>query len=96
MAGVMHYLFSIVWILTLVSMIVFRNKAIVFERDKGFKVYIEEEGVQMKRGTRPTRRQKEFLSQRRLDPDNWLIVKDRNEYIDIVNKGSSKVRRVLK
>jgi len=77
-------------------MIIFKNKTIVFENDKGLKVYIEEEGVRMKRGTRPTRRQKEFLSKKRLDPDNWLIVKDRDEYIDIVNKASLKVRRVLK
>lgn len=96
MSGVIHSLFSIVWILTLVSMILFRNKAIVFEFDKGIKVYIEEEGVQVKRGTRPIRRQKEFLSKKKLDPNNWLIVKDCNEYIDIINKSSKKVRRVFK
>jgi len=68
-------------------MIIFRDKEIVFERNKG---------VQMKRGTRPTRRQKEFLSKKRLDPNNWLIIKDRNEYIDIINKNSKKVRRLLR
>lgn len=50
----------------------------------------------MKRGKRPTRRQKELLSKKKLDPSNWLVVQDTSEYIDIINKTSEKVRRLLK
>lgn len=35
-------LFGIVWILTLVSMLIFKNKKIVFEWSNGIKIYFEE------------------------------------------------------
>ncbi|GEM_PF-3139440 len=104
MSGLGFSLFSIVWILTLVSMILFKNKVIVFEWEKGLKVYFEDnvcddvckEDGWMKRGLRPTRRQKEFLSNKKLDPIHWLVINDRDEYMEIINKNSHKVRRVLK
>jgi hypothetical protein len=50
----------------------------------------------MKRGKRPTRRQKEFLSKKKLDPGNWLVVQDTVDYMDVINKLSERLRRVLK
>lgn len=47
----------------------------------------------MKHGKRPTRKQKLILRKYKLDPDNWLIVKDCAECFEIVNKVSGKTRR---
>lgn len=48
MNGLVFSLFSIIWILTLAALILFRNNVIVFEWDKDLKVYLEKidyEGV---------------------------------------------------
>lgn len=48
----------------------------------------------MKHSKKPTRRQKMLLCRYRLDPDNWLIIKDCSECFEIVNKVSGKSRRI--
>ncbi|GMQ63529.1 DUF6906 family protein [Vallitalea maricola] len=46
----------------------------------------------MKHGKRPTRRQKQLITSKRLNHNNWLVVKDSRETFDIVHKTSGKVR----
>lgn len=46
----------------------------------------------MKHGKRPTKAQKIFLKSKRLNYDNWLVVKDDSKEIVILNKESNKVR----
>ncbi len=48
----------------------------------------------MKHGKKPTKRQCMMLERYRLDPKNWLIVKDCSECLEIVNRYSGKVRRL--
>ena len=48
----------------------------------------------MKHGRRPTKRQKILLKKYRLDPSNWLIVKDCAECFEIVNRISGKTRKL--
>lgn len=36
-------LFSLVWILTLTAIILLRGKALVFDKERGLKIYVEEE-----------------------------------------------------
>lgn len=97
MNNVIFILFSIVWILTLFLLIfsTVKNRTIYFETEKGFKIHTEE-GKCMKRGTRPTRLQKEFLNERKLHPDNWLVTKNCDKYLEVVNKNSGNVRRIKK
>ena len=40
----------------------------------------------MKHGKNPTKRQKIFLRKFKLNPENWLIVKDCAECFEIVNR----------
>lgn len=47
----------------------------------------------MKNGKKLKRRHKIFLSDKGLDPANWLIVKDTVEFMEFVNKKSGRVRR---
>lgn len=50
----------------------------------------------MKYGRRPTRRQREMIKQRRLDPHNWLIVKDTPTEMVIAHRVSGLVRVIRK
>ncbi len=50
----------------------------------------------MKNGKKLKRRHKEFLCSKKLDPSNWLIVKDTVEFMEFVNKKSGKVRRFVR
>lgn len=49
----------------------------------------------MKRGRKPNKRQKIFLTQNGLDYNNWLIVRDNQKEFIVVNRISGKTR-VLK
>lgn len=46
----------------------------------------------MARAIRPTRRQKEAIRNKRLIPDNWLVVKEAEGFLTIVNKETQKQR----
>lgn len=46
----------------------------------------------MRNGKRPTRAQKIKLKSLRLDPANWLIIKDCSECFEIVHRVSGKAR----
>lgn len=46
----------------------------------------------MKQGKRPTRRQKLLLKKMGLNYDNWLIVKDTPDFMQIVHRHSGNVR----
>ena len=48
----------------------------------------------MKHGKNPTKRQKILLKKFKLDPRNWLIVKDCGECFEIVNRFSGNRRKL--
>lgn len=48
------------------------------------------------RGKRPTLKQKRFLESKKLDPNNWLVLRNTSDYIEFINRKSNKVRRFLK
>ncbi|MDF2889757.1 MAG: hypothetical protein K0R80_124 [Clostridia bacterium] len=48
----------------------------------------------MKHGKRPRVKQKIFIESHKLDPDNWLVVKDTPDIMEIVNRKSSR-RKIL-
>lgn len=50
----------------------------------------------MKRGRKPTRKQKEFLSSKKLCFGNLLVTRDTSGYMNVINKFSLKVRRLIK
>ncbi len=50
----------------------------------------------MKHGKRPTRAQKIRLKGYKLNPDNWLVVKDCREKFEIVNRLTGKIRTLKK
>ncbi len=50
----------------------------------------------MKNGKRLTRKEKEFFRSCRLNPDNWLRVKDTSEYKEFVNIVSKGIKRINK
>ena len=50
----------------------------------------------MKHGKRPTVKQKKFLSAHRLNPDNWLIVKDTPEEMHIVYRFTGSGLRIIR
>jgi len=50
----------------------------------------------VKHGKRPTVRQKQFISSKNLNPDNWLVTKDCTEVFEIVNRVGGKVRSYKK
>lgn len=50
----------------------------------------------MKNGKRLTRKEKEYFASCRLNPSNWLRIKETKEYIEYQNKNSGKIRRVAK
>lgn len=50
----------------------------------------------MKHGKRPTVRQKKLMAEKRLNPDNWLIVKDTPTEMHVVHRYSDKTVRVIR
>jgi hypothetical protein len=50
----------------------------------------------LKHGKKPTRKQKMRISSKRLNPKNWLVVKDSMEVFEIVHKVSGKLRSYSK
>ena len=50
----------------------------------------------MKHGKRPTVRQKKLLAEKRLNPDNWLIVRDTPTEMHIVYRYTETGLRVIK
>ncbi|MDF2578381.1 MAG: hypothetical protein K0S74_1865 [Chlamydiales bacterium] len=48
----------------------------------------------MKHGKRPRVKQKIFIEGHKLDPDNWLVVKDTTEFMEVVNRKSRR-RKIL-
>lgn len=48
------------------------------------------------RATKPTRRQKEQMRRAGLIPKNWLVLKEDDAELTIVNRGSAKTRRIKK
>ena len=50
----------------------------------------------MKHGKRPTRRQKELLKKRRLDPANWYVIKDMPDKLEVLHRHSLKPKEIFK
>ena len=50
----------------------------------------------MKHGKCPTRRQKELLQARRLDPDNWYVIKDTPKALEVLHRHSLKPKMIPK
>lgn len=56
----------------------------------------------MKNGKRPTLRQKKEMKAHGLNPDNWLVVKDQTEVMEVVSRialkkmGKTRTRRLVK
>ncbi len=48
----------------------------------------------MKHGRNPTRKQKMFIKECRLNPENWLVVKDCCEYFEIVYRLTGNRKRL--
>ncbi|WP_412761269.1 DUF6906 family protein [Parageobacillus thermoglucosidasius] len=46
----------------------------------------------MKNGKKPTKRQKEIIKQARLNPDNWLVVKNLPDELHIVHRETGRQR----
>ena len=50
----------------------------------------------MKHGKNPSVRQKKFLKSKGLNPDNWLVVKNLPDRLEVVHRASMKPRTVWK
>lgn len=57
----------------------------------------------MKNGKRPTLRQKKVMREHGLVPENWLVVKDTSEYMEVVSRvslrkvgGKARIRKIIK
>lgn len=50
----------------------------------------------MKHGTKPTRAQKQFLESKKLNVENWLVIKDTPEAMTIIHRQSNKTRKIMK
>ena len=48
----------------------------------------------MKQPQKPTRAQKELISENRLNPDNWMVVFESKDTLEIISKRTS-MRRIL-
>ena len=53
-----------------------------------------EKGQDMKQPSRPTRAQKEIISENKLKPENWMVVFESKDTLEIISKRTSQ-RRVL-
>lgn len=63
----------------------------VFEWVEQHRPQIEEE-QNMKNGKKPTKKQKEAIKTAKLNPDNWLVVKNLPNELHIVHRTSGKQR----
>lgn len=50
----------------------------------------------MKRAKKPTRAQKETISNNYLNPDNWLVIRETDIYLFLISKDLKKRRTVDK
>ncbi len=50
----------------------------------------------MKNGKKPTKAQKIYLKEHRLNPDNWLIAKNTPEEMLLVHRYTDSIRRIPK
>lgn len=50
----------------------------------------------MKNGKKPTVAQRSLMKQRRLNSDNWLVVKDTPQSMLIIHRQSQRTREILK
>ena len=50
----------------------------------------------MKHGKKPTRKQVAFIQSKRLNPGNWLVVKDTPEKMVLVHRHFSRNIRVIR
>lgn len=48
----------------------------------------------MKNGKNPTLRQKKRIASYKLNPNNWLVVKDCKDVFSLVNRNSGKVKNI--
>lgn len=48
----------------------------------------------MKHGKRPSRSQKEMLTYYGLNPNNWLIVKNLDDQVEITHRETGRIRRI--
>lgn len=48
----------------------------------------------MKHGKRPTKKVKEMLSEKRLNPKNWLVERQTNEVIVVIHKETGTLRKM--
>lgn len=46
--------------------------------------------IQIKNGKKPTLQQKKLMRAHRLVPENWLVVKNTPEYLEVVSKTALK------
>lgn len=44
------------------------------------------------KGKNPTRQQKNIMKEKRLNPDNWLVLKNPTKELHIQNRESNKIR----
>ena len=49
----------------------------------------------MKHGVKPTRAQRIFLQGKRLNPENWLVIKDTPERLELVHRHFDNKTRVI-
>ena len=49
----------------------------------------------MKHGCRPTKNQSIFIKKNGLNPENWLVVKDTPELMELVHRHSDRTRRII-
>jgi len=50
----------------------------------------------VKKGRKPTRKQKEILQSKRLNPNNWLVIRENMTEIIILSKTVGNVKMVKK
>ncbi len=49
----------------------------------------------MKHGKRPTRQQFNFIKKKGLIAENWLVVKDTPDRMELVHRHSDKTKRII-
>lgn len=48
------------------------------------------------RGKKPTLKQKKLLVEKKLAPENWLVLRNTSKFVEFKNRNSGKVRRFEK
>ena len=49
----------------------------------------------MKHGKNPTREQKKLLAKRKLNPEDWLVVKDTPERMELVHRHFDHTKKII-